>query len=70
MHILDDIGTDRAGEDDGPGVGVAGGLAIAADDGDSRSRSHCVLVIDPAEENVRLVVWLTIVLGFSCEWKN
>lgn len=42
VNLLDDIGTDRAQEDSRQGVGVAGGLAILADDGDGRSRSHCV----------------------------
>ena len=41
VHLLNDIGTDRAGEDGGNGVGGSGGSTIFADDGDGRSRSHC-----------------------------
>lgn len=42
VNLLDDIGTDRAQEDGRQSVSVAGGLAILADDGDGRSRSHFV----------------------------
>jgi hypothetical protein len=48
VNLLDDIRSDRAGEDGGHGVGVARGLAAGTNDGDGRSRGHlcCGLVSD------------------------
>lgn len=41
VNLLDDVRSDRAGEDGGDGVGSPRGSTIFADDGDGRSRSHC-----------------------------
>jgi hypothetical protein len=41
VNLLNDIGSDRAGEDSRNGVGSSGGRAILAQDGDGRSRGHC-----------------------------
>lgn len=40
FRILDNIGTDGSAEDSGKGVGRTAGLAIAADDADSRTSGH------------------------------
>ena len=40
VDLLDDIETDRAGEDSRQGVRALAGLAIAANDGDGRSGRH------------------------------
>lgn len=44
VHLLNDIGTDRAREDGGNGVGSSGGSTILADDGNGRSRRHGELI--------------------------
>lgn len=41
VNLLDDIRSDRAGEDSRNGVGSSRGSTIFADDRDGRSRSHC-----------------------------
>lgn len=41
VNLLDNVRSDRAGEDGGNGVGSSSGSTIFADDGDGRSRSHC-----------------------------
>lgn len=41
VNMLDNIRSDRAGEDSGDGVGSSRRRTIFADDGDGRSRSHC-----------------------------
>lgn len=40
VHLLDNIGADRAGEDLGHGVRVAAGATALADDADGRPRGH------------------------------
>lgn len=40
VNLLDDVRSDRAGEDGGNGVGSSRGSTIFADDRDGRSRSH------------------------------
>lgn len=42
VNLLDDIRADRAQEHSRDGVGVAGGSAIGADDGDGRTGGHCI----------------------------
>lgn len=41
VNLLDDIGTDRAGEDSRDGVGSSRRSTVLADDGDGRSGRHC-----------------------------
>ena len=41
VNLLNDIGSDRAGEDSRNGMGGSGGRAILSKDGDGRSRGHC-----------------------------
>jgi hypothetical protein len=41
VNLLDNVRSDRAGEDGGNGVGSSSGSTIFADDRDGRSRSHC-----------------------------
>lgn len=40
VNLLDNVRSDRAGEDGGNGVGSSRGSTIFADDRDGRSRSH------------------------------
>ena len=41
VNLLDDIRSDRTGEDSGNGMGSSSGSTIFADDGNGRSGSHC-----------------------------
>lgn len=41
VNLLDDVRSDRAGEDSGNGVGSSSGSTIFAENGDGRSGSHC-----------------------------
>ena len=41
VHLLDNVRSDRAGEDSRNGVGSSSGSTIFADDRNGRSRSHC-----------------------------